>query len=119
MAYQPKRKFCLHKRSGSNRSMRKVRQFGAFGAELYLAFGLLPLKLSGSVPVEARDLVGVGHSAMFTDKDGKLRVVYHAHNSTRKIHPRHMYISTVSFEEKEGKEIMVIDKDYITPSLRK
>lgn len=64
------------------------------------------------------DLVGVGHSAIFEDKEGNLRIVFHAHNSTEKIHPRHMYIATVSFEEKDGKEIMVIDDDYITPVLK-
>jgi beta-xylosidase len=61
------------------------------------------------------DLVGVGHSAMFTDKEGKLRIVFHAHNSTQKIHPRHMYISTVNFVEKDGKEVMEIDKNYRIP----
>jgi beta-xylosidase len=61
------------------------------------------------------DLVGVGHSAMFTDKEGKLRIVFHAHNSASKIHPRNMYISTVNFEKQGEKEIMVIDKNYITP----
>lgn len=61
------------------------------------------------------DLVGVGHSAMFTDKQDKLRIVFHAHNSTDKIHPRQMYISTVSFENKDGREIMVIDEHYSTP----
>jgi beta-xylosidase len=65
------------------------------------------------------ELVGIGHSAMFTDKGGKLRIVFHAHNSTAKIHPRNMHISTVSFEIKDGKEIMVIDKNYITPILKK
>lgn len=64
------------------------------------------------------NLVGVGHSAMFTDKDGKLRIVFHAHNNNKQIHPRHMYISTVSFENKEGKEVMVINKNYITPTLK-
>ena len=62
------------------------------------------------------NLVGMGHSAMFTDKEGKLRIVFHAHNSKEKIHPRHMYISTVSFGSKEGKEIMIIDKNYIVPT---
>lgn len=61
------------------------------------------------------ELVGVGHSAMFTDKDNNLRIVFHAHASTTKIHPRHMYISSVKFENKNGKEIMVIDPNYITP----
>lgn len=63
-------------------------------------------------------LFGVGHSAMFTDKQGKLRIVFHAHNSATQIHPRHMYISTVTFENKDGKEIMVIDKNYITPVMK-
>ncbi|MEN6456229.1 MAG: glycoside hydrolase family 43 protein [Prolixibacteraceae bacterium] len=64
------------------------------------------------------NLVGVGHSAMFTDKEGKLRIVFHAHNSATKIHPRYMYISTVSFESKNGEEVMVIDKNYLTPTLK-
>ncbi len=64
------------------------------------------------------NLVGVGHSAMFTGKDGKLRKVFHAHNSTTQIHPRHMYITNVTFENKGGKEVMVIDNNYITPTLK-
>lgn len=62
------------------------------------------------------DLVGVGHSALFTDKEGKLRIVFHAHNSKDKIHPRQMYIGTVHFEQKEGKEVMVIDRNYLVPT---
>lgn len=64
------------------------------------------------------DLVGIGHSALFTDKEGKLRIVFHAHNSKTQIHPRHMYIGTVNFETINGKEVMVIDKNYITPVLK-
>ena len=60
-------------------------------------------------------LVGIGHSAMFTYKAGKLRIVFHAHNSITSIHPRNMYISTVSFENQGGKEVMVIDKNYSIP----
>jgi len=63
------------------------------------------------------NLVGVGHSAMFTDKEGRLRIAFHAHNTDMKIHPRHMYISTVRFEERDGQEVMVIDEDYMTPKL--
>lgn len=62
-------------------------------------------------------LVGIGHSAMFKDKEGKLRIVFHAHNSDSKIHPRHMYISTVNFINKEGKEVMEISPEYLTPIL--
>jgi len=63
------------------------------------------------------DLVGVGHSAMFTDKNGQLRIVFHAHNSKTQIHPRDMYIGTVRFKDIGGKEMMLIDKEYLTPVL--
>lgn len=63
------------------------------------------------------NLVGVGHSAMFTDKDGNLKIAFHAHNSTEKIHPRYMYISKVNFKSNGEQEIMVIDENYITPAL--
>ncbi len=62
-------------------------------------------------------LVGVGHSAMFTDKAGQLRVVFHSHRSESAIHPRYMNISTVAFVEKDGKTVMEIDSDYMTPIL--
>ena len=61
-------------------------------------------------------LVGVGHSAMFTDKDGKLRIVFHAHNNTSNIHPRYMYISTAGFESRGDIEVMVVDKNYSIPT---
>jgi beta-xylosidase len=64
-----------------------------------------------------KGLVGVGHSTMFTDKEGNLRIVFHAHNSQISVQPRYMYISRVYFEKKDGKEFMKIDPDYITPAL--
>jgi len=63
------------------------------------------------------NLVGVGHSAMFTDKEGNLRKVFHAHNSPEKIHPRNMYITTVTFETINGREIPRIDENFLTPVL--
>jgi len=63
------------------------------------------------------DLVGVGHSAMFTDKEGNLRVVFHSHRSETSIHPRYMNISKVSFTEQDGEQVMVIDEAYLTPKL--
>jgi beta-xylosidase len=65
------------------------------------------------------NLFGVGHSVMFTDKEGKLRIVFHAHNSTIVIHPRNMYISTVKFVKRGEKEVMEIDKNFIAPVLEK
>lgn len=63
------------------------------------------------------DLVGIGHSAMFRDKKGDLRIVFHAHKNDSSIHPRGMHISSVSFKEVNGTDRMVISPDYITPAL--
>ena len=41
------------------------------------------------------DLVGTGHHSLFYDKEGILRIVFHAHNSTTAVGPRLMYIGTV------------------------
>lgn len=60
-------------------------------------------------------LVGVGHSAMFTDKDGKLRIVFHAHKDQKNIHPRAMYIGEVYFDKVNGIDRMRISKDYLVP----
>lgn len=60
-------------------------------------------------------LVGVGHSAMFTDKEGKLRIVFHAHKDKENVHPRAMYIGEVYFENVNGVDRMRISKDYMVP----
>jgi beta-xylosidase len=65
------------------------------------------------------ELTGIGHSAMFTDKTGDLRIVFHSHQSKTAIHPRVMHISSVTFETKDGMEIMKIDTNYFTPQLIK
>jgi len=64
------------------------------------------------------DLTGIGHSAMFTDKEGLLRIVFHSHNSKTTIHPRIMHISKVSFKQEHGKEIMKVAPDFFTPILK-
>ncbi|MDO5523023.1 MAG: glycoside hydrolase family 43 protein, partial [Bacteroidia bacterium] len=56
------------------------------------------------------DLVGVGHSSMFTDKNGNWRIVFHAHQSTTQIHPRTMHISKVGFKSVDGVEQLYIDE---------
>ncbi len=65
------------------------------------------------------DLTGVGHSALFTDKSGKLRIVYHAHKDKNNIHPRAMYIGEVFFDNVNGVDRMRISHEYITPKLIK
>ncbi len=42
-------------------------------------------------------LVGVGHHSFFRDKQGKLKIVFHAHNTPSKVHPRLTYIADVGF----------------------
>jgi len=42
-------------------------------------------------------LIGVGHSAMFEDKQGQLKMVFHAHKNQKKIHPRQAYVTSVEF----------------------
>lgn len=62
------------------------------------------------------DLVGVGHSAMFRDKEGKLKIVFHAHHSKDNIHPRAMYIADVSFTE-GNIPVMTISDNILRPKL--
>lgn len=64
------------------------------------------------------NLVGVGHSATFTDKEGNLRIVFHAHHDTTHIHPRAMYISDVYFQNEDGIDKMRINSQYSVPTLK-
>ena len=55
-------------------------------------------KYSGNPILRRYDgLVGTGHHTIFRDKDEKLRIAFHAHQSTTAIHPRTMYIGTMEF----------------------
>ncbi|WP_234573450.1 glycoside hydrolase family 43 protein [Rhodohalobacter sp. 614A] len=49
-------------------------------------------------------LVGTGHSMLFEGKDGRLYMVYHAHNDQENIHPRIAYINEVGFVPVEGED---------------
>lgn len=64
------------------------------------------------------DLVGVGHSAMFDDKDGNLRIVFHAHHDQDNIHPRAMHISDVHFSDDQP-AVMQISEEVFTPTLKR
>lgn len=63
------------------------------------------------------NLVGVGHSAMFRDREGNLMKVFHAHHDENNIHPRKMYITKVRFENVDGIEKLYIEDNYDTPFL--
>lgn len=61
------------------------------------------------------DLVGVG----LTDKEGNLRIVFHAHRNKNNIHPRAMYVSNVYFQNENGIDKMKINPEYSIPTLNK
>ena len=55
-------------------------------------------KYSGNPIVHrVEGLYGTGHHSFFTDKEGKLRIVFHAHNSETEVAPRRLYIGTMEF----------------------
>ena len=70
----------------------------------------------GSNPILHRwdDLVGTGHHSFFYDKEGLLRIVFHAHDSEESIHPRRMYIGTAQFR---GTSLVMLSDPIIRPTL--
>lgn len=65
-------------------------------------------------------LVGVGHHAIFRDRKGRLRVVFHSHYDEGHIHPRTMHVTGLEFRKQPGmSDKLVIGPDYFTPILDK
>ncbi len=60
------------------------------------------------------DLVGTGHHSLFYDKEGILRIVFHAHNSPESVHDRLMYIGTMQFR---GGSLVMLNDPIIRPTL--
>ena len=60
------------------------------------------------------DLVGTGHHSLFYDKEGSLRIVFHAHNSTESVHDRLMYIGTMTFR---NNNLIMLNDPIIRPTL--
>ena len=60
------------------------------------------------------DLVGTGHHSLFYDKEGLLRIVFHAHNSTEEVGPRLMYIGTMQFR---SNSLVMLNDPIIRPTL--
>lgn len=57
-------------------------------------------KYSGNPIVwRVEGLLGTGHHSFFTDKEGQLRIVFHAHDSETEVAPRRMYIGTMEIED--------------------
>ena len=61
-----------------------------------------------------KGLVGVGHHSFFRDKDNKWRIVYHAHNSDKTIHPRVSYIGSLEFV---NGEMRIVDEEILSPKV--
>lgn len=65
-------------------------------------------------------LVGAGHHAVFRDRKGRLRVVFHAHYAPGTIHPRLMHITDLRFRKRPGLICkLTIGPEYLTPVLVK
>ena len=60
------------------------------------------------------DLVGTGHHSLFYDKEGLLRIVFHAHNSTEQVQTRLMYIGTMQFR---SNNLVMLHDPIIRPTL--
>lgn len=60
------------------------------------------------------DLVGTGHHSLFYDKDGNLRIVFHAHNDTANVQTRRMYIGTMKFQ---SNKLVMLNDPIIRPTL--
>ena len=71
----------------------------------------------GSNPILQKEfgLVGTGHHSLFTDKEGQLRMVFHAHNTSTTIHPRTMYICSMKWIS--TRLVVDTDKPLIRPAL--
>ena len=71
-------------------------------------------KYSGTPIVHrVEGLYGTGHHSFFTDKEGRLRIVFHAHDSETEVYPRRMYIGTMEFV---GNKLQMTADPIIRPS---
>ena len=68
---------------------------------------------SNPIVRRVENLVGTGHHSLFTDKEGLLRIVFHAHDSQENVAPRRMYIGTMAFT---GNRLYLTDDPIIRPT---
>ncbi|KAA6302992.1 MAG: Oligosaccharide 4-alpha-D-glucosyltransferase [Candidatus Ordinivivax streblomastigis] len=57
-------------------------------------------------------LVGSGHHCLFRDKEGRLRMAFHAHKSLTVVNPRETYITSVEFALSGRTTILTASPDY-------
>lgn len=61
------------------------------------------------------NLVGTGHGAVFTDRDGKERYVFHAHRNDSTVHPRLLHIADINIMD--GK-VSIDGNSIFTPGIK-
>ena len=66
-----------------------------FAATTNIATGTWGKYAGNPILCRIEDLVGTGHHSLFYDKNGVLRIVFHAHESKENVGNRLMYIGTV------------------------
>ncbi|MDS1032991.1 glycoside hydrolase family 43 protein [Porphyromonadaceae sp. NP-X] len=57
-------------------------------------------------------LYGTGHHCLFTDKDGQLRMAFHAHHSETEVNPREMYTTSVEFVPGNRRDVLTVGPGY-------
>ncbi len=92
----------------------KSQMYGV-GMAVSESIGGLWKKYEGNPILQKRNgLFGLGHHSFFRDKENRLRIVFHAHASETKVHPRFMVISQVDFTP-EG--VITVSDDFMIPRL--
>ena len=74
-----------------------------------------PYAKNASNPILLRKagLSGTGHHSFFRDRDGRLRIVFHAHHSEGRADPRYMCIASADFAEVDGEKTIAVADDVI------
>lgn len=75
--------------------------------------------IKGDGPILCRPedgLVGTGHGALFRDRDGRDRYVFHAHCDREHIHPRALHIADVDVA---GGRVAIDSRSIFTPTVRR
>lgn len=72
-------------------------------------------KFSGNpILQKPQNYLGVGHHSLFKDKEGQLKIVFHAHYSSGSVLPRVMLIADVNFSN-DAVPVMTVSEDVLYP----
>lgn len=74
-----------------------------------------PYAKNASNPILLRKagLSGTGHHSFFRDREGRLRIVFHAHHSEGRADPRYMCIASADFAEVDGEKTIAVADDVV------